>query len=88
VCPFFDRGIKLSLASEPSLVSFYWLQPHWAGRPLLGSSSKGSERKAVVEKRKEYGKQQDETAKDNSEINLGTSRSHTQKINLIYQLKD
>ena len=68
VCPFFDRGIKLSLASEPNLVSFYWLEPHWAGRPLLGSSSKGSERKAVVQKRREYGKQQDETAKDNSEI--------------------
>ena len=53
----------------------------------MGSSSKGSARKAVVEKMREYRKQQDETAKDNSEINLGTSEV-TQKINSIYQLKD
>lgn len=37
---FLDQRIKLSYASEPILVSFYWLKQHRAGRPLLGDSLK------------------------------------------------
>ena len=38
----FERKMKLSFASEPNLVLFYWLQGHQAGGPLLEPSSGGS----------------------------------------------
>ena len=40
--PFSDQRTKLSFASEPNFVSFYWLERKWAGGPLLGTNSGGS----------------------------------------------
>ena len=42
VSTFFAQRIKLSFASEPNLVLFYWLKQHQAEGLLLGTNSGGS----------------------------------------------